>query len=323
MNETTYRNYRGVLNKVRPSNAKAILHLSVFFFLIIGGAYLCQGRGALAYTLGLVLLILGYLNSNILLHELGHGSFFNGKRLNHFFGHLLALFPIIPYRPWELVHSQHHRWSGNKYQDPTQLDEEYDDLTPGQIKFMNFCWKYWIPVFGVSYSLRSFWKPSKLIKQFPHAKKDIIFSIITPFIVYLPLMFFFPDFFLKTWLPAYYLYMALAEPILLAQHVHVDQGHSRYEDFTKNSSYHVKDQDIFSRNLIFPKWFSRWIMLGFNQHALHHIFPNLPCYEYHRVTENFPNTVGWFEWFKFSKSIPAAILLFKTNKETQLIKDLV
>ncbi len=320
MNQDVYLKYRNELKGMHVKAYKGYMHLGIFFLFAILGILFSQSPYFLVYLLGQFILIFVMLNSQILLHELGHGFFLKHKKMNHVFGHLIALGPIIPYQPWVLVHGQHHRWSGNKYKDPTMLTKSYDELKEREKKIINFCWKYWIPIFGISYSIRAFWQLKELNRNFPDHKLSVLISMIIPFVVYLPLLIFIPGPFLKTWLPAYYIFMAIGEPLLFSQHVHIDQADARYDDFEVAQSFHVKDQDIFSRTLVFPDWFSKWILLGFNQHAIHHIFPNLPAYEYSRVKETFPNTVPWKNWYAFSKSTDVCTLLFKTNKETGLIK---
>ncbi len=320
MDHKVYQSYRKELNVVSVKSYKGYMHLGVFFALTTLGISLSLQSSYLLYLLGQAFLILSFLNGQILLHEMGHGFFIQNKKVNHFFGYIVALSPIIPYKPWVLIHGQHHRWSGNKHKDPTTVSKSFEDLKESEKKVMNFCWKYWIPIFGLSYSVRAFWNFKMLKSLFPKSQKSIIASMILPVIFYGVLVSLSPLLFLKVWLPAYYLFMAFSEPLLFSQHVHVDQADTRDENFEHDSSYHVKDHDVFSRNLVFPEWVSNWILLGFNKHAIHHIFPNLPGYEFSRIKETFPNTMDWKTWYSLSKSTDAATLLFKTNKQTGLIK---
>jgi omega-6 fatty acid desaturase (delta-12 desaturase) len=318
MQDSVYRQYRKDLKGIARS-WPGYVHVAIFFALTTLAIRLALSESFALYLLGEVLLILSFINGQVLLHELGHGIFLGNKRISHLVGFIVSFSPAIPYWPWVLIHSQHHRWSGNRFQDPTMIDRDYSDLKASEIKFINFCWKYWIPVFALSYSLRSFWNTRKILRIFPEHKAAVLTSQIGLAVVLIALFAFFPMFMLKAWLPAWVIFMSVSEPLLFSQHVHIDQGDAQDENFTKTTTYHVKDQDEFCRNLIFPQWVTRWVLLGFNQHAIHHVFPNLPGYEYHHVKETFPNTVPWMQWYRFSKSVDAATLLFKTNKETQLL----
>jgi acyl-lipid omega-6 desaturase (Delta-12 desaturase) len=321
MNDLKYKQYRLFLKELPRHNRFAYTHLFIFFALTSLGIVCSLSNSIIIYFFGQAMLILSFLNGQVLLHDLGHGHFFTNKKWNHLLGHLVSLSPIIPYRPWVLIHAQHHRYAGNKFKDPTMVDKTYNDLKPSQIKFINWCWRYWIPIFALSYSFGSFWNIKKLFRLFPDQKKSILISILSPIIVYSLLILWGGKDFFIIWAPAYLLFLMLSEPMLLSQHVHIDQGDKRDSHFHPETQYHVKDQDIFSRSLIFPNWFSRWILIGFNEHAKHHLFPNLPGYQFRYINEDFPNTVSWLKWYRFCKSIDGATLLFKTNAETNLIED--
>jgi omega-6 fatty acid desaturase (delta-12 desaturase) len=318
MNKERYIHFRQKLLPVAPSNWQALVHVLFFFTLLGSGIALAIQESISLYMIGELLIVLALINSQTLVHELGHGNFFKTRKVNHFFGHIIALFPILPYTPWVLIHAQHHKWGGNKEQDPTVIDKKYEDLKESQKSFMNFCWKYWVPVFALSYSVNAFWNYFKLSEMFPRKRFSIIFSMAAQVFFYLALGVTFGIEFLKVWVPSYLIFLALSEPLLLSQHVHVDQADVVDPDFTSDKTYHVRMQDQFSRTLKMPKWFSKWILLGFNEHATHHIFPNLPGYNYHLIDESYPNTMHWSEWYKKSKSIPAATLLFKNNQETKV-----
>lgn len=321
MNKEVYIQYRNELKNHGPSDAKASVHMLIFFALMLGGIALAIQESTILYIIGEILIILGMANSQSLLHELGHRQFFKTRSLNDFFGNIVALVPAIPYYPWVYIHSGHHKWSGNKEKDPTTVDKNYEDLTESEKKVMNFCWKYWIPIFGFSYSLNAFWNIKKLKSLYPRDMSKFYFSMLALILFYGTIIALVPfGTLLKVWAPAYFLFIAICEPLLFSQHVHIDQADVTDPDFHENSTYHVSEQDEFSRTLTMPEWISHWILIGFNKHAIHHIFPNLPGYNYHLVKEEFPNTMKATEWYKQSKKVDAATLLFKTKCETGLIK---
>lgn len=321
MKKETYIQYRNELKNHGPSDYKASLHMFIFFSLMISGIYLAIQENTFVYILGELLIIIGMANSQSLLHELGHRQFFKTRPLNDFFGNIVALVPAIPYYSWVYLHVGHHRWSGNTLKDPTNVDKKYEDLSESEKKFMNFCWKFWIPIFGFSYSINAFWNIKKLRSFYPKDMKKFYSSMAALILFYGIIIASIPfATFLKVWAPAYFIFIAVCEPLLFSQHVHIDQGDVTDPDFHENSSYHVSEQDHFSRTLTMPEWISHWILIGFNKHAIHHIFPNLPGYNYHLVKEDFPNTMKATDWYRECKKVDASTLLFKTSSETGLIK---
>ncbi len=54
-----------------------------------------------------------YVRLFILQHDCGHGSFFNGQRLNDAVGRVLGVVTLMPYAYWRHTHAIHHATSGN------------------------------------------------------------------------------------------------------------------------------------------------------------------------------------------------------------------
>lgn len=64
--------------------------------------------GALALLAGAVL-----VRIFIISHDCGHGSFFQSKKANHFWGFISGLLVFTPYYHWRWEHSVHHATSGH------------------------------------------------------------------------------------------------------------------------------------------------------------------------------------------------------------------
>ena len=70
------------------------------------------------------------------------------------------------------------------------------------------------------------------------------------------------------------------------------------------------------RELIFPTWFSRWILLNLDAHELHHMYASVPGYHLHRLRQPTPNAIPWWLWLWRAKQIRGEILLFHNRDET-------
>ncbi|MFH2035514.1 MAG: fatty acid desaturase [Candidatus Zixiibacteriota bacterium] len=65
-------------------------------------------------TLPLMILLAGFITRTfIIFHDCGHGSFFNSKRANSFWGNITGILTFTPFHYWRDSHNRHHATSGN------------------------------------------------------------------------------------------------------------------------------------------------------------------------------------------------------------------
>ena len=251
-----------------------------------------------------------------LLHDFGHGSYFKSKKLNDVFGLLASVFSLLPYYPWKLVHHAHHKWTGWREFDPTIPERKFEELTPGQIRFIDFCWKYWIPIFAFSYTIQTFYRLPKLRLLFPGKKNDqkmsrSIFFIALSHLSMLILLG--PFSYIQLWLLAFILYLTISDPMLLSQHTHLDYHDIEIEDV--KPVRHI-DQSFFSRSIVYPLWMEKYLLYFSNRHGLHHQFPWIPTYQLGKMENPEENRISWLEWLRIAKSMPGHLLIFRSTKHT-------
>ena len=123
----------------------------------------------------------------------------------------------------------------------------------------------------------------------------------------------------QIWLPAFILYLIIADPLLISQHTHIDQNEAGGKSV---KVYSYKDQSIFTRTLVCPKWVSRFIFYNFEKHGLHHQFPSIPLYKLGKYEIPEENRIGWIDWVMKARKIPGNVLMFQTHRQTgiKLIK---
>jgi fatty acid desaturase len=319
MNKNDYLHLKNSTKHLEAQDGIALMFIVLNLSLISLGIYFSIQNEMTFYLLGQLLLVIGIFQAQILVHELGHGHFFSKKKTNMIIGELVSLIPIIPFGPWVLIHGQHHRLTGNKYLDPTMIPREYNDIPKTQKMIINFCWKFHIPIFSLGYSFGNFWNLKKLKKLYPLQMNRFRFSIILSIVFYLLLMMIFQKDFFKVWTPAYFIFLAISEPLLFSQHVHVDQGEKKDQQFTKDKTYALWDQDQFTRTLRFPAFLSYYFLVGFNLHTAHHLLPDLPGYHLHKIKLKPEIEMNGFEWYQKTLPIDGATLLFQTKKDTGLL----
>lgn len=248
--------------------------------------------------------------SFILLHEAGHESFFNTKILNTILGRFFSFLVFIPYYNWVEIHELHHKWAGWRNLDPTTENTFSNQLTNSQKKVINFCWKYYIPLFTLAYRFSIYWKAEKLKRHLVSKKyQKSIFELYIYGVFYLVTIFLFPSFYLSI-LPAIFLSFIITDYITLSQHSSIKMLVS------KGSSVEpikLQEQPQYSRSLIFPDWISQYILFNFNYHEAHHAYPKIPGHMLHKVKKNYTNSYHFLPWFKAVKSISGVNFIFTAS----------
>lgn len=244
------------------------------------------------------------------MHEFGHRSMFKQNRLNMLAGHVVSLFTLIPYYNWREVHDLHHKWTGYRDKDPTTEKTFEQRLNSTQKSLINFCWKYYLPLFTIGYRFGIYWKIEKLKRHLP---KDIyrkcLLSMLIYFIIYLLLVLMYPIEILLL-LPALILSFNLTDIISLSQHSHIQMNHSGGKDV---EPLKYKDQIPYTRSLVFPDWFGKYFLFNFNYHEAHHAYPGLPCYHLNNVHIQTVNSYDFLPWLRKVKSMPGVDFVFKSD----------
>lgn len=268
------------------------------------------------WLVGQLMLSLVMVQWFFLLHDFGHGSFFKSKWLNETFGMVASLFALLPFYPWKYIHHAHHKWTGWREMDPTIPERKFEELTAGQIRLVNFCWKFWIPIFAFTYSLQTFYKMSRLTRLFSGKKRHsaMSWSIRAIGLGHLIMLIGFGlSTYLQVWLLAFFLYLSISDPLLLSQHTHLDYRDAESDEIAPVSH---KEQAVFSRSVEYPAWMEKYLLYFNNRHGLHHQFPWIPTYQLGKMESPEENRISWLEWLRIAKSLPGHLLIFRSYKHT-------
>jgi acyl-lipid omega-6 desaturase (Delta-12 desaturase) len=253
-----------------------------------------------------------------LMHEAVHGVVSKNKMINDTVGVWAGGLCLLPFESWKQVHLEHHYWSGNIEKDPVMvLVRTFPNWSKGLQSSLGFLWKAWIPALALLQYAVFWWHSSlKFIKN-PTSLK-LLSSVIFPIVLSLSIFNLFGATQTLTLLiPAFVLYLLAVEVVNFPHHVglpYVDEDHH----------LPVWDQHITARSCIYPAWLSKFIVLNFNYHIEHHMFPDAPWYylpDLHQMVspalkENY-NTDHQFVWIKENR-IKSLAQLFKTE---QRLKD--
>lgn len=297
--------------KYKANNTKAILYLLLHFSVGTVGV-VCTIH--LHWILGQAILGVFFLQSFILLHEMGHYSFFKGRKINTFFGHLFGLVSFIPFASWVDIHNQHHKWTGWRDKDPTTsgtVNQKHGFLTKGLV---NFSWLFFIPLFTLGYRIGNYWNINKIKAFSPKTSvRSVIINVIVIIAIWMIISLVYSNQIITYILPAYIFSLMLSDLIILSQHSHIDIPISNGVD-VKPIKY--SEQIQYTRSVKFGKWIEHWILFNFNLHEKHHAFPGVPAYYLQDKKCTVVNTRPFFKYLWEAKTMTGEKFVFSTSKHS-------
>ena len=302
------------LAHLRPSNARGALVLAIGSAATAGAIALSARGGWTGWILGQLTLAIAFVHWFTVLHEAGHRTLFRTRRANAIAGMVAGVLALIPYRSWVRVHGRHHKWTGWQDLDPTAASLVRDDLSPTKRAIVNICWRFCIPLFSILYRLENYWNLRRLGVMFPDraARRAMLINVVVQVGAYALLIAAAgPAFLLTTVLGGLVLSLMLQDLLLLSQHTQVPVRLSAGRTVTPVPAI---DQAHFTRSLRLPPWASL-LLLHFDAHELHHMYPFVPGYHLRRVIYQPPNEIGWWQWLRASKRVDGVTLLFQLRAD--------
>lgn len=301
------------LTHLRPTDAAGIRVVGLALGGTTLGLVLSFIGGWGAWIAGQVLLSLMLVQWFVILHECGHDTLFRTRRWHALAGRVAAAFSLIPYHCWTRVHGRHHKWTGWQDLDPTT-----ESLTPRprsrvERAIVNLCWRLWIPLFSILYRATNYWNIPRLLRMFPKDRRAILRDTVLLLALYAAVVVALgPMVSLRAFGLALVLSLIIEDLLLLSQHTHVPQhvsGGGSVKPFA------AIEQEPFTRSLRLPRAASAFV-LHFDAHELHHMYPFVPGYHLRRINYTPENEIGWWQWVRGAKRMPADVLLFQNRVDT-------
>lgn len=301
---------------LRPSDTAGAGIVLGFSALTALALWLSALPAVAPWLLGQLLLAVALIQWFVLLHEAGHRTLFQTRRLHAVVGRLASVFCAIPFTVWTAVHGQHHKWTGWQDRDPTTEGLVPRPLAPVERVLINTCWRWWIPLFSVLYRVSNFWHMRRLWRLFPERRHRVAFVVDAVGLVLLYGG-------VAAWLgPArlmrlvglgVLLSLVFLDIILLSQHTHIPMRRSGGQEVRP---FAAAEQGVFTRSLRFPPWFSLGVLLHFDAHELHHLYPAVPGYRLRRIPYHPANEVEWWSWVRRARRMPAERFMFQSRDDT-------
>ncbi len=257
-------------NKFELKNVSVIKHILIDIALISLGVYFCKmGMGMQFFAIPLLATFM--FRSFSFMHEAVHGLISNNNFVNDSLGLIYGAFCGLPFSPWKKSHLEHHFWSGNYEKDPVMaLITILPRLPKPILKILNFLWKYWVPILAImQYGV--FWVLS--VKNALKIKFILsTLSIVIPASLFGAILLLSSQSFLfLVFAPAVALYLLAVDVVNLPHHLQLPMI-SGEKKFSTWEQYQV------ARTCLYPRWMAKLIVLNFNYHSEHHMFPDAPWY---------------------------------------------
>jgi omega-6 fatty acid desaturase (delta-12 desaturase) len=273
MDRSQYLELRASL--VRPKRRFALalaLGLNGVLAAGIAGIWICAAQSPLRF-LSIPLLSVLMFRSFALMHEAVHGVASRTRFTNEAVGVVSGALCLLAYEPWKAAHLEHHLWSGNIDRDPVMAMVKVFPRWPGPLRAtLSFGWRIWLPILSVLQHSVFF---ALSASYFARRPKTLLSgaSVLAAPLLWGALFFLLPASISGgVVLPAIALYLLGTEIINAPHHL----GLPQYGGDTKLPLW---EQFRIARTCVYPRWLARFVVLNFNYHAEHHMFPDLAWYE--------------------------------------------
>lgn len=236
--------------------------------------------------LAIPLISLFMFRSFAFMHEAVHGLLSKNSRTNQALGIVSGTFCLLSFDSWKKAHIEHHRWSGNIDKDPVAAMIKIFPAFPKPLRqVLTLGWKCWIPTLSfLQHTV--FWAIT-----FRHAIKNKqslgqYLSAIVPALFWIGVILLTPlTLTLSVIAPSIVLYLIGTEIINAPHHL----GLTYFRGETKIPLW---EQFKTARSCVYPKWLARFIVLNFNYHSEHHMYPYVPWYHLDKLYQVVQPEIG-------------------------------
>jgi len=293
----------------------AAAHVLGNLLSLASGAALATQPSWEAYVAGEAILAVALVHAFVLLHEAGHRTLFGSRRVDRWCGHVAGFMTLIPFHSWQRIHACHHRFTGWQDLDATTALLVPRRIRPWEAAVANFAWRTWLPLFSVTYRVQNFWNPGRiaLFVRERSARRTIranVAAMIAAYAVILTCVG--PSTVITVMGPALILSLAAEDILLLSQHTHLRQQMSGGKAVRPIPPL---EQAQYTRSLRLPRTLSA-LLMHFDLHGLHHVYPGVPGYMLSRIAWHAPNEVEWIAWIRAAKGLSGVDFLFRHREDT-------
>lgn len=294
----------------KASNIMGFKYFMLDMTILASSVALSSSDNFILWFMGQLLFFVFCWHCMVNLHACGHNGFFKTKSLNHLYGNFCSLIPLISFPSWKLIHSLHHKWTGNPWRDPTAPKKR--DKPPSKLVSLigNTCWKLWIPLSSVYFNIAYFYDLRKVL-PYASSKSQKFYILVTTIgviVLHLGFIIFFPQIYLNYIFLGYILYLCTSDLVLLSNHAQIK--------ISNDETFIIKPakQGHLARDLIFNDFVSKYLFYYFNYHSFHHLNPAVPFYYFNPRDYKSEHPTNWWLWTKTVKKMSLNEVVFETNE---------
>lgn len=245
-----------------------------------------------------------------MMHEAVHRVASSNQKINQLVGVFAGAVCLLPFEPWKRSHIEHHAWSGNIEKDPVMaIITAFPKMKPRLQQTLSRFWMLWFPMLACLQYIVFWWLASKIFLKKPKST-EVLLSLMAPLFLWATLFTFAgTPFGFGVLLPALFLYFVAVEVVNFPHHLQLPQHGGE-------TKFRIWDQHQTARSCVYPRWLAQFVVLNFNYHIEHHMYPDVPWYHLEKLhikvksaLGNSYNTDTQFAWILANKPKPLAQVL--------------
>jgi omega-6 fatty acid desaturase (delta-12 desaturase) len=286
MNRQKYLEIRDRFKLDPDSNALALFWIQTGTLITLGVTILSffeQSRFAL---LAIPFFSVVMFRSFSLMHDASHGLVSKNSAVNRSVGIISGTFCFLAFDTWRSSHLEHHRWGGNIDRDPVAAMIKVFPNFPAPLRgILSLGWRCWVPTLALL-QISLFWVISLRQALTQESSFGHRFGLLVPFLFWATVF---------TLTPLHLTWMVLVPSIILYQ-IGVEVMNAPHHLGLNYVRGDVKipawEQFRISRSCIYPGWLAKFVVLNFNYHTEHHMYPYVPWYHLDKLHDTLKLELG-------------------------------
>jgi acyl-lipid omega-6 desaturase (Delta-12 desaturase) len=274
---------------------------------VLGGFWFSIYFGLLAS----VLMFRGFA----VMHDASHRALHPNRIINDLLGVIYGGVCLLPFHQWRNSHMQHHLWSGNIEKDPVMgFLIVYPNLSLRVQKTLTFLWKAWIPVLGLIQTT-VFWNLAiRQVKDKKDGFKNFI-SFLSPVLIWGAVAGFLGVGAIGL-ITAVIIYFLGLEIVNFPHHLQLNT-------LKGTEKLPFIEQSPTTRTCSYPRFFEKFVVLNFNYHTAHHMYPNVPWFHLRELNSRIQglvevNTDKNLHWNLRNRKEPLSrVFYYETNRDVK------
>lgn len=277
MNQRRYMEIRNGLDLRTQPHFPIYFGLQTFVLTVVCFTLSLKLSGSPWRFLTIPIISLVMFRNFAFMHEAVHGLISKNRRINHVLGVASGTLCLLSFDSWRQAHIEHHRWSGNIDKDPVAAMIKTFPTFPKRLQMiLTFGWKCWMPTLSFlqhtvfwAITLRHVFKTGRHLGETLTAVFPVLFW--ASLFLTLPL-----GFTVTILVPSIVFYLIGTEVINAPHHL----GLTYFRGETK---IQIWEQFKTARTCVYPTWLARFVVLNFNYHTEHHMYPYVPWYHLDKI----------------------------------------